>query len=152
MPLDPLAVWATMEMKTWPQAYWFAHVPPAMRDRVIAMLGHPSQAYSAVNQDQNGFSLVVDEERWALFFADAGEIEKYGPVKVMSTDSELPFDVTGFIQAALKPINGAGYKAAPQCGIKHDHFIVPAGDIGKVEAIFAAFRAGARQQAAETAR
>jgi hypothetical protein len=144
MSRDPIAVWAAMEMKTWPESYWFAHVPPAMLDRVVAMLGYPSKAYSAVNQDQNGFSLVVDEERWQRFFADAGEVEKYGPVKVMSTDSDLPFDVTGFIQAALKPINGAGFKAAPQCGIMHDHFVVPAGDIHQVEAIFSDFRAQSR--------
>ena len=148
MPHDPHAVWATMEMKTWPEAYWFAHVPPSMRDRVVAMLSTPSTAYAAINQDQNGFSLVVDEARWQTCFGDAGDIEKYGPVKVISTDGELPFDVTGFIQAALKPINGAGYKAAPQCGIMHDHFVVPADDIGKVAEIFDNFRAWTRSGAA----
>jgi hypothetical protein len=148
MPHDPIAVWATMEMKTWPETYWFAHVPPTMVDRVVAMLSHQSKAYAAINQDQNGFSLVVDDARWQRFFGDAGEIEKYGPVKVISTDSDLPFDVTGFIQAALRPINGAGFKAAPQCGIMHDHFVVPAGDIGKVEEIFESFRAWTRSSAA----
>ncbi|MBN8943159.1 MAG: hypothetical protein J0H01_26880 [Rhizobiales bacterium] len=147
MPIDPLAVWASMPLKTWPERYWFVHVPGDRSDLILAVLNSTSSAYCCINQDQGGFSLVVDEDRWTSVFAHAGPLEKYGPLKVVSTDGDLPYDVTGFIKAALVPINGAGYKAAPQCGVKFDHFLVPEADIARVQGLFADFIASTRRAA-----
>lgn len=146
MAHDPIAVWAEMKLKTWPEKYWLVDVAPESLPLALEALSRSTTKYCCAIRDQTGFSIVVDTGTWESLPGSArAERKKYGPLKVISTDSPLPFDVTGFIQAALRPINGAGFKAAPQCGLVADHFFTSEQDIAEVERIFAEFKDGARK-------
>ena len=70
------------------------------------------------------------------------ERKHFGPLKVLSTDSELPFDVPGFIRTALDPVNARKLKAAPICGLRADHFFTGADQIDEVVSIFETFCGG----------
>ena len=144
MAHDPMAVWATMQLKTWDDDYYLLDIAPEHEDLAAQTVVRSRGRYTCVIRDQTGFSVVVDAAtRDALGLAAVAR-KSFGPLKVISTDSELPLDVTGFIQAALRPINGRGYKAAPQCGLAADHFFTSATDIVAVEDIFRSFREDAQ--------
>lgn len=99
-------------------------------------------AYASVIRDQTGFSLFVDSRTWSEIGNEKAERAKFGPLRVISTEGDLPFDVTGFIGAALAPVNGQGFKAAPVCGLRADHFFTSDEHIEAVAAIFEKFTAG----------
>lgn len=146
MAHDPIAVWADMKLKTWPEDYWLIDIAPEDQGVAVQAMTESHAKYCCVIRDQTGFSLVIDDATWQRVGQGKHvERKKYGPLKVISTDSPLPFDVTGFIQAALKPINGAGFKAAPQCGLAADHFFTSAQDIVEVERIFSTFTASGKR-------
>jgi hypothetical protein len=136
MSRDPVAVWAEQTIKVWPESYYLIDVGDDGLALALKALEISTSRYACVIRDQTGFSLVVDEETWGVVAGQAVIREKFGPLKVISTDSPLPFDVVGFIQAALREVNGAGFKAAPQCGLAADHFFTGAADIEAVEGLF----------------
>lgn len=134
MAHDPFAVWADMTIKVWPESYWLIDLD--RRDLPIALkaIEQSEDCYSCLIRDQTGLSMIVSTIIWER--VGSGERQKLGPLKVISTDSPLPFDVVGFIQAALREVNGAGFKAAPQCGAAADHFFTGEQDIAAVEGLF----------------
>lgn len=136
MSRDPVAVWAEQTIKVWPENYYLIDVGDDGLRLALKALEISKSRYACIIRDQTGFSLVIDENTLGAVFGQAVVRQKYGPLKVISTDSPLPFDVVGFIQAALRDINGAGYKAAPQCGLAADHFFTGAADIDAVENLF----------------
>ncbi|WP_338666004.1 hypothetical protein VQH23_12670 [Pararoseomonas sp. SCSIO 73927] len=136
MPHDPFDVWADMAIKIWPENYWLVGLAPGSLPVAARALEDSTSRYACIIQDQTGFSVVVDETVFGGMKDSPAVRASFGPLKVISTDSPLPFDVVGFIQAALREVNGAGYKAAPQCGAAADHFFTGAADIEMVEAQF----------------
>lgn len=136
MAYSPLAVWANMTVKTWPESYWLIDIDKDALPIAAAALEQSAGRYSCIIRDQFGFSLVVDAATWQELSSRISPRQKFGPLKVISTDSPLPFDVVGFIGAALREINGAGFKAAPQCGAAADHFFTGERDIAAVENLF----------------
>ncbi len=142
MAHNPIDVWKTMAMKIWPERYWLIDVAADQSAAVLAVLEHSAGKYNCVIRDQTGYSLIVDEATWTAQGSQQAERQKFGPLKVISTDGPLPFDVTGFIKAALEPVNSLGMKAAPQCGAAADHFFCAEADIEKIKAVFEQFTAG----------
>ncbi|MDK7586367.1 hypothetical protein QP575_11080 [Alcaligenes faecalis subsp. phenolicus] len=142
MAHNPIEVWKTMDMKIWPERYWLIDVAKEHHNAVMAVLEHSIGKYHCVIRDQTGYSLIVDDVTWKTHGSPQAERQKFGPLKVISTDGPLPFDVTGFIKAALEPVNSLGMKAAPQCGAAADHFFCAESEIEKVAAVFEQFTAG----------
>lgn len=142
MAHNPIDVWKTMDMKIWPERYWLIDVAAEHSAAVMAALEHSVGKYNCVIRDQTGYSLIVDEATWQTQGFAQAERQKFGPLKVISTDGPLPFDVTGFIKAALEPVNSLGMKAAPQCGAAADHFFCAESDIEQVAVVFEQFTAG----------
>ena len=136
MPHDPFDVWADMAIKVWPEEYWLVDLAPGALALAMRALQESDGRYACLIQDQMGFSMVVEQAVYLGLRREPALRQAFGPLKVISTDSPLPFDVVGFIQAALREVNGAGFKAAPQCGAAADHFFTGAADIGAVEALF----------------
>lgn len=142
MAHDPMDVWKRMQMKLWPERYWLIDLPAGNEELVSKLLVENVGRYGSVIKDQMGFSIVVDTETWDRVGGAVTPRQKFGPLCVFSTNSELPFDVTGFIKAALEPVNSLGFKAAPQCGAASDHFFTPEDQIERVVAEFEQFTAG----------
>ncbi len=136
MSRDPVSVWAEQTIKVWPESYWLIDLADDQLSVAVAALQKSRAQYVCVIRDQTGFCLTIDDETWKAIGHTAVARQKFGPLKVLSTDSPLPFDVVGFIQAALREVNGAGLKAAPQCGAAADHFFTGADDIHRVERLF----------------
>lgn len=147
MAHDPVETWKTMKIKVWPEDYFLIDIAHDQVDQALDCIRHSSSRFCSVTRDKFGFSLVVDGETWGRFGNPGIERTKFGPLKVISTDSELPFDVPGFIRTAITPINAKGLKAAPICGLQSDHFFTGAGEIDQVLEIFYAFSAGQREHA-----
>ena len=148
MPLDPFDVWADQTIKVWPENYWLLEVGPGAEALAGQALAVSAGRYACVIRDQTGFSLVVDDPAHEALRGDPAIRQAFGPLKVISTDSPLPFDVVGFIRAALQVVNGAGFKAAPQCGAGADHFFTGAADIEQVKALFERLIADAKDRRA----
>ena len=142
MAHDPMEVWQGMQMKLWPERYWLIDIPAGHESLMTRILVEGIGRYGCVIKDQHGFSVVVDVETWEKVAEGVTPRQQFGPLRVISTDSELPFDVTGFIKAALAPVNALGLKAAPQCGAAADHFFTSDEDIDRVVAEFTKFTAG----------
>lgn len=141
MAFDPVETWKTMDVKVWPEEYYLSDVPFEHASVAIAAIEKSTAKYCTVTRDQFGFSLVIDVETWTTL--KIGELERhhFGPLKVLSTNSELPFDVPGFIRTALEPVNARKLKAAPVCGLRADHFFTGSEQIDEVVAIFETFAA-----------
>lgn len=144
MPFDPVETWRTMQVKVWPEEYFLVDLPFEHADLAFAALKETEARYCTVTRDQFGFSLVIDSETWARLGIGNKERVHFGPLKVLSTDSELPFDVPGFIRTAIEPVNARGLKAAPICGLRSDHFFTGANTIDEVVKIFRSFAAEVR--------
>jgi hypothetical protein len=136
MSRDPVSVWAEQTVKVWPESYWLIDLSPEHLALALRAVELSKSRYVCVIRDQTGFCLTIDQETWEAVSGGVVPRQKFGPLKVISTDSPLPFDVVGFIQAALREVNGAGYKAAPQCGAAADHFFTGEADIKAVEKLF----------------
>ena len=136
MSRDPVAVWAKMTVKVWPESYWLIDLADDQLALAVKALEQSRARYACVIRDQTGFCLTIDHATWDAIAGTTSPRQKFGPLKVISTDSPLPFDVVGFIQAALREVNGAGFKAAPQCGAAADHFFTGANDIDAVAGLF----------------
>lgn len=142
MAHKPMDVWKRMKMKLWPERYWLIDLPAGHDALAGQLLAETTGRYGCVIKDQMGFSIVVDAETWERLGQGVTPRQQFGPLRVFSTNSELPFDVTGFIKAALEPVNSLGFKAAPQCGAAADHFFTPEDQIDRVVAEFEKFTAG----------
>lgn len=136
MPIDPVAVWAEQTIKIWPESYWLLDIGHEDLPGAAKALEVSTARYACIIRDQMGFSIIIDEDTKAALGSAIAPRQSFGPLKVISTDSPLPFDVVGFIQAALREVNGAGFKAAPQCGAASDHFFTSAQDIDAVAGLF----------------
>lgn len=136
MPRDPVSVWAEQTVKVWPESYWLIDLAGDQLPLAMQAIEKSKSHYACVIRDQTGFCLTIDLETWDAISGGVEPRQKFGPLKVISTDSPLPFDVVGFIRAALDQVNGAGYKAAPQCGAASDHFFTGEADIAIVEELF----------------
>lgn len=147
MSRDPVSVWAEMTVKVWPESYWLIDLPDDQLALATAALAQSTSRYACVIRDQTGFCLTIDDATWTAIAGATVARQKFGPLKVISTDSPLPFDVVGFIQAALREVNGAGFKAAPQCGAAADHFFTAETDIAAVEGLFQQLIARAKTSA-----
>lgn len=139
MSFDPIETWKTMSVKVWPEEYYLVDLPFKHGVVAASALTMTEAKYCTVTRDQFGFSLVIDVETWTAL--DVGSLERrhFGPLKVLSTNSQLPFDVPGFIRTALEPVNAEKLKAAPVCGLQADHFFTGAEQIDEVVAIFKTF-------------
>lgn len=139
MAFDPVETWKTMAVKVWPEDYYLVELPFEHASAAVAAIERSEAKYCTVTRDQFAFSLVIDVETWTALELGKLERQHYGPLKVLSTDSELPFDVPGFIRTALEPVNARKLKAAPVCGLRADHFFTGAEDIDAVISIFETF-------------
>lgn len=146
MSRDPVAVWAEMTVRVWPESYWLIDLAEDQLPLAVKALQQSQSRYACVIRDQTGFCLTIDQTTWDAIPGTVLPRQKFGPLKVISTDSPLPFDVVGFIQAALREVNGAGFKAAPQCGAAADHFFTGENDIQAVAGLFQQLIARAKSQ------
>lgn len=137
--IDPIEVWANMSLKTWPERYWMLDLGADQISSAIAALQASEARYACVIRDQAGLSLVIDEDTWKTYGADATERDRFGPFRVVSTDGELPFNVIGFLRPVLERLNGAGIKAGPQCGAVFDHLFIFEHDIERAEMMLSEF-------------
>ena len=146
--IDPIEVWANMSLKTWPERYWMIDLGADQISSTIAVLQAFEARYACVIRDQAGLSLVIDEDTWETYVADATERDRFGPFRVVSTDGELPFNVIGFLRPVLERLNGAGIKAGPQCGAVFDHLFIFERDIERAEMMLTEFTEQAKVQIA----
>ncbi|CAI2936507.1 hypothetical protein [Aminobacter niigataensis] len=142
MAYDPIETWKTMQVKVWPEEYYLVDLPVEHLAVAVSALEKSTAKYCTVTRDQFGFSLVIDVETWRALGIASLERKHFGPLKVLSTNSELPFDVPGFIRTALEPVNARRLKAAPVCGLRADHFFTGADQLDEVVEIFETFSGG----------
>lgn len=142
MQHDPVETWKSMRIKVWEEDYYLIDIGIDHVDVATNVTLKSSGVFSSVTRDQFGFSIMIDGETWARIGREEIVRTKHGPLKVISTDSELPFDVPGFIKTALEPINARKLKAAPICGLQSDHFFTGADQLDEVLEIFDTFSAG----------
>ena len=139
MPFDPVETWKTMRVRVWPEEYFIVDLPHREGEMALSLLQHSSGRFCSITRDQFAFSIVVDRTTWEERGKEDRADRCLGPLRVLSTDSDLPFDVPGFIRTALEPVNARKLKAAPICGLQSDHFFTGAADVSKVAAIFETF-------------
>jgi hypothetical protein len=142
MAFDPVTTWKTMHVIVWPEEYYLVDLPFEHADKAIEAVAQSTSRYCTVTRDQFGFSLVIDKGSWTSLGLEKLERHHFGPLKVLSTNSELPFDVPGFIRTAITPVNAQKLKAAPICGLRADHFFTGAEQVEQVVAIFETFCGG----------
>ncbi|MEO3429499.1 hypothetical protein AAFN88_11610 [Pelagibius sp. CAU 1746] len=148
MAIDPIAVWANMKLKTWPERYWMLALSDDNASAAAAAMRNAEGRYASLIRDQGCLSVILDEAALAELEKEAPVRERFGPFKIVSTDGELPFDVIGFLRPLLEVLNGAGIKAGPQCGADFDHLFIYEKDIRRAEELMDGFVAAAKQKKA----
>ena len=144
MAIDPIAVWANMTLKTWPERYWMLGLDDAHAEIAAVAVANSEARYACLIRDQSGLSLLADDRAARRLASEIPVRERFGPFRVVSTDGDLPFDVIGFMAPALKALTEAGIKAGPQCGAVFDHLFIYERDIDRAQATLDAFIADAR--------
>lgn len=144
MYIDPMAVWANMTLKTWPERYWMLDLSDTSAQDVANVFVASDARYSCLIRDQAGVSAIVDEAAVERLKSVIPIRDSFGPFQVISTDGELPFDVIGFLGPALRALNEQGIKAGPQCGAVFDHLFIYERDIERANALLEDFISQAR--------
>lgn len=145
MHSDPIAVWASMKLKIWPERYWMLDLGDASAQEAANVFVVSDARYSCLIRDQAGVSAIVEEPAVERLRSDISIRERFGPFRVVSTDGELPFDVIGFLGPVLQELNDEGIKAGPQCGAVFDHLFIYERDIERAKAILEGFINKARE-------
>lgn len=148
--IDPIAVWANMTLKTWPERYWMIALADTDVELAAKAVADSTGRYACLIRDQGCLSLIVDEAGLEPEELRAKATQKFGPFKVVSTDGELPFNVVGFLRPVLEVLNREGIKAGPQCGADFDHLFIFEKDIDDAQRLLAAFIDKARSQTQQT--
>lgn len=144
MSIDPMAVWANMTLKIWPERYWMLDLSDASAQDAASAFVASDARYSCFIRDQAGISAMVDETAVERLKFVVSIRDSFGPFRVLSTDGELPFDVIGFLGPALRALNEEGIKAGPQCGAVFDHLFIYERDIERAKALLEDFISQAR--------
>jgi len=147
MAIDPIAVWAKMNLKTWPERYWMLALADSDVWTAARFAVASEGKYSCMIRDQGCVSLIIEESALARIEAEAIVLNRFGPFKVVSTDAELPFDVIGFLKPVLEVLNRHGIKAGPQCGADFDHLFIYEKDITEALRLLNEFIASAKDAA-----
>lgn len=93
MSIDPMAVWANMTLKIWPERYWMFDLSDTSAQDVANVFVASDARYSCLIRDQAGVSAIVDEAALERLKTEVSIRDSFGPFRVVSTDGELPFDV-----------------------------------------------------------
>ncbi|CDG54840.1 hypothetical protein AAGW18_14530 [Vreelandella titanicae] len=144
MSIDPMAVWANMTLKIWPERYWMLDLSDTSAQDVANVFVASDARYSCLIRDQAGVSAIVDEAAVERLKTEVSIRDSFGPFQVISTDGELPFDVIGFLGPVLRVLNEHGIKAGPQCGAVFDHLFIYERDIERANALLEDFISQAR--------
>lgn len=145
MSIDPMAVWANMTLKIWPERYWMLDLSDTSAQDVANVFVASDARYSCLIRDQAGVSAIVDEAAVERLKTEVSIRDSFGPFRVVSTDGELPCDVIGFLGPVLRLLNEQGIKAGPQCGAVFDHLFIYDRDIERAMALLEDFINQARQ-------
>lgn len=144
MTIDPIAVWANMKLKIWPERYWMLDLDDTSAPDAANVFVASSGRYSCLIRDQAGVSAIVEESAVERLKSDVPVRDCFGPFRVVSTDGELPFDVIGFLAPVLKLLNNEGIKAGPQCGAVFDHLFIYERDVERANILIEGFISKAR--------
>ncbi|MCR9255144.1 MAG: hypothetical protein NXI16_03520 [Alphaproteobacteria bacterium] len=146
MAIDPIAVWADMTLKTWPERYWMLDLAEGDAAPAAEAVSTASGRYACLIRDQAGISVVIDQESAEELARQVPVRDRFGPFRVVSTDGDLPFDVIGFLKPVLERLNAEGIKAGPQCGAVFDHLFIYEKDIDRAETVLEDFIAWAKSR------
>ncbi|WP_280564728.1 hypothetical protein [Chromohalobacter sp. 48-RD10] len=145
MSIDPIAVWANMKLKTWPERYWMLDLGDASAQAVANVFVESVGRYSCLIRDQASVSAIVEDAAVERLKAEVPVRDCFGPFRVLSTDGELPFDVIGFLGPVLELLNNEGIKAGPQCGAVFDHLFIYEQDVERASALIEGFISKAKE-------
>ncbi|MDQ7729837.1 hypothetical protein [Halomonas sp. SpR8] len=145
MSIDPMAVWANMTLKVWPERYWMLDLSDTSAQDVANVFVASDARYSCLIRDQSGVSAIVEEAAVERLKTQVSIRGSFGPFRVVSTDGELPFDVIGFLGPVLRALNEQGIKAGPQCGAVFDHLFIYERDVKRAVALLEGFINQARE-------
>ncbi|MDQ7732637.1 hypothetical protein QT231_07995 [Halomonas sp. SpR1] len=146
MSIDPIAVWANMKLKIWPERYWMLDLGDASASAAASVFIEFDDRYSCLIRDQAGVSAIVEETAFERLKSEVTVREYFGPFRVVSTDGDLPFDVIGFLRPVLELLNNEGIKAGPQCGAVFDHLFIYERDIERANTLLEDFISKARDR------
>lgn len=144
MSIDPIAVWANMKLKVWPERYWMLDLGNASARDAASVFVASDDRYSCLIRDQAGVSMIAEEAAVEQLKSEVSIRDCFGPFRVVSTDGELPFDVIGFLGPVLKVLNDEGIKAGPQCGAVFDHLFIYERDVERANTLLENFISEAR--------
>jgi hypothetical protein len=146
MSIDPIAVWADMKLKIWPERYWMLELGDVSAADAASVFVECDGRYSCLIRDQAGVSAIVEEIAFERLKSEVPVRGYFGPFRVVSTDGDLPFDVIGFLRPVLELLNNEGIKAGPQCGAVFDHLFIYEWDVERANALLEDFISKARDQ------
>lgn len=148
MVIDPIAVWARMKLKMWPERYWMLALELEETAAAAELLIASDGKYSCLIRDQGCLSIVVDEALVPFIDQRTQIRDRFGPFRIVSTDGELPFNVVGFLRPVLEVLNREGIKAGPQCGADFDHLFIFEKDVDRAQEILHDFIADSKKRCA----
>lgn len=61
MSIDPITVWADMNLKIWPEQYWMLNLDDASAPDAARVFVASYDRYSCLIRDQAGVSAIVEE-------------------------------------------------------------------------------------------
>lgn len=105
MSIDPMSVWANMQLKIWPERYWMLELGDASASDASSVFVECDDRYCCLIRDQAGVSAIVEEKAFERLKSVVKVRECFGPFRVVSTDGDLPFDVIGFLRPVLELLN-----------------------------------------------
>lgn len=119
-------LWAATKLKLWPGNYYLLKFEVAAHGSVLERLKDKNSTFVVVALDELELSVTCHEERLEELKSITGYVNSSAPMRVITFDIALDFDVVGYMAVASKALAEAGISIIPQCAFSRDHILVPA--------------------------
>ena len=133
MNLDVRTVWASAQVKVWPDPLVLATFPRFAGDRVAAFAGRVGVrdpgVFVAFLTENNECTLTAPAAAFKAWRLRDRATEVVSDLRAITIDAAMPVDLVGFFAPAAERLAQALVPIIPQCGFRTDHLLVPASQL-----------------------
>lgn len=79
MPIEPMSVWASMQLKVWSEWYWMWELGDASASDAASVFVGSDDRYSCLIHDQAGVSAIAEEKAFELLKSEVTVRECFQP-------------------------------------------------------------------------
>jgi hypothetical protein len=125
-----------------PEDYLIVYLPIGVKAIAGEWFRPATTRFAAVIQEPELITMVVPRQKWLRMQSMFEKCDVKGPYKVISFDVKLSLEAQGYMAAIGAILTDSNISALPISSFKHDHIIVPKGELPRAVKVLRNFLAG----------